>query len=61
MNWNEISRLENKVEKFLKVYSKEQREVILYGAGLGADWAMRLLSKFNIKPSTIATQQGGGV
>lgn len=60
MNWKEISRLENKFEKFLKVYSKEQREIILYGAGLGSDWAMRLLLNNKIKPSKIAAQQGGG-
>lgn len=51
MNFNEISRLENKFEEFLKVYCKEQREIILYGAGLGSDWAMRLLSNVKIKPS----------
>jgi hypothetical protein len=60
MNFNEISRLENKFEEFLKVYCKEQREIILYGAGLGSDWAMRLLSNVKIKPSKIAAQQRGG-
>lgn len=62
MNVNEISKLENGFEKFMTVYEKNPADIVLYGAGAGADWAIRLLETKNILPAAIAdssTIQGG--
>ena len=36
MNITEISKLRNKFEDFMAVYTKKSAEIILYGAGNGA-------------------------
>lgn len=41
----EISKMENEYERFLNIYKSTKREIILYGAGSGADWATGLLQK----------------
>lgn len=49
----EISKMENEYERFLKIYKNSKREIILYGAGSGADWVIGLLQKDELKPSAI--------
>ena len=57
----EISKMENEYERFLKIYKKNKREIILYGAGAGADWAIGLLQKNNLKPSAIVDKSTTGL
>lgn len=50
MNITEISQLPNKYEEFVKAYTQNPAEVILCGAGEGADWVISLLKQRNISP-----------
>ena len=62
MNITEISKLRNKFEDFMAVYTKKPAEIVLYGAGKGADWVIDLLKTKEIFPTAIADKTcGGGV
>ena len=60
MNITEISKLRNKFEDFMAVYTKKSAEIILYGAGNGADWVIDLLETKRIFPSAIVDKMCGG-
>lgn len=62
MNTTEISKMKNMFEEFMKVYAQTPAEIILYGAGQGADWAIDLLRTKDIGPVAIVDKKlGGGV
>ena len=60
MNITEISKLRNKFEDFMAVYTKKSAEIILYGAGNGADWVIDLLEPKRIYPTAIVDKMCGG-
>lgn len=62
MNIVEISQMKNKFEEFMERYRQNSAEVILYGAGQGADWTINLLQTKNIQPIAVVDEKlGGGV
>ena len=62
MNTAVISKMDNELERFISVYRSNIHDVVLYGAGEGADWAIKLLSKISIIPSKIVDKvRWGGV
>ncbi len=60
MNIYEISGLQNEFEKFLDLYKRQVRDVVLFGGGQGAEWAMRLLAQYDIYPKKIVDKTGTG-
>ena len=62
MNTTEISTMENKYEEFLLQCTKRSVDIVLYGGGAGADWAISLLETKDIRPKYIVDKfHGGGV
>lgn len=56
----QIVKMENKWERFLKCYHNTKMDIVLYGAGQGSDWAIRLLQTENISPALIIDNKTGG-
>lgn len=55
----QIVKMENKWERFLKCYHNTKMDIVLYGAGQGSDWAIRLLQTENISPTLIIDNKTG--
>lgn len=62
MNITAISSMKNKFEEFMECYQQNCADVVLYGAGRGADWTIDLLQTKNIKPAALVDKKlrGGG-
>lgn len=61
MNIQEISRLKNLLEEFIEDCDKQDKPLMLYGAGSYCDWGLRLLEKYRMSPRYIVDRRGGGV
>lgn len=64
MDLLEISKMKNAYEDFMSLYTQKPVDIVLYGAGAGADWALSLLEVHDIQPRHIIDKShvcGGGV
>lgn len=60
MNIAEICQMKNRFEEFMERYRQDCAEVVLYGAGQGADWTISLLQTKNIVPVAVVDKKLGG-
>lgn len=61
MNIIEISKMKNRYEEFVHLYTKKPSDVVLYGGGARADWAISLLGINDIEPKHIVDKAHGKV
>ncbi|MCM1231551.1 MAG: hypothetical protein NC489_15645 [Ruminococcus flavefaciens] len=60
MNIREIAALNNLSEKFLEDCVKDDKPLLLYGAGHYSDWVLRFLGRHGIVPIYIIDKHMGG-
>lgn len=60
MNMKEIAGLGNLFEIFLEDYRREDKPLVLYGAGSYCDWVLRLMKMHNIVPIYIVDKMNRG-
>lgn len=53
IDYNYLLKMENEFERFLNEQNISKNKIILYGAGNGADWAVKLLEKYKLYPIAI--------
>lgn len=53
IDYNYLLKMENEFERFLNEQNISKNKIILYGAGNGAEWAVKLLEKYKLYPIAI--------